>query len=153
VDERPILIAYDGSENAKHAIRVAAALLGGGTAQVVHAWEPLSSASSRLAVYAFMANAGSEELDYERAQAEAKAEEGAALARQSGFDAVGAAIDGLGPIWATLFEYVNEQRPRLVVMGTRGLTGFRGMLAGSVSHGVTAHSHAPVLVIPPENEN
>ena len=113
MDERPILIAYDGSENAKHAIRVAAALLGGGTAQVVHAWEPLSSASSRLAVYAFMANAGSEELDYERAQAEAKAEEGAAPARQS---------------------------------------GFRGMLAGRVSHGVTAHSHAPVLVIPPENE-
>jgi nucleotide-binding universal stress UspA family protein len=98
-----------------------------------------------------MANAGSEEVEYEREQAEAKAEEGAALARQSGFDAVGTAIGGLGPSWATLYEYVNEQRPRLVVMGTRGLTGFRGVLAGSVSHGVTAHSHAPVLVVPPES--
>jgi nucleotide-binding universal stress UspA family protein len=149
-DTRPILIAYDGSDNAKHAIRVAAALFGGGPAQVVHAWEPLSSASSRLAVYAFMANAGNEEVEYEREQAEAKAEEGAELARRAGFDATGIAVGGLGPPWSILYEYVNEEQPRLVVMGTRGLTGLRGVLSGSVSHGVTAHSHVPVLVIPPE---
>jgi hypothetical protein len=46
----PVLIAYDGSDNAKHATRVAAAEICGGSAQVVHPWEPLSSASSRLAV-------------------------------------------------------------------------------------------------------
>jgi nucleotide-binding universal stress UspA family protein len=61
-----ILIAYDGSENARHAIEVAAAEIGVGPATVLHAWEPLSSASSRLAVYAMMAGAGAPELAYER---------------------------------------------------------------------------------------
>lgn len=149
----PILIAYDGSENAKHAIRVAAAEIGGGAAEVVHVWEPLSSASSRLAVYAVAAGAGDEELEYERRQAEARAEEGGDLARQAGFDASAVAIRSDGPIGAALFEYINAQRPRLVVMGTRGLTGLRSALAGSVSQAVASHSHVPVLVVPSDDED
>jgi nucleotide-binding universal stress UspA family protein len=144
----PILIAYDGSESAKHAIRFAAAEIGGGPAEVVHVWEPLSSASSRLAVYAVAAGAGPQELEYERRQAEAKAEEGGDVARQAGFDASAVAIRSDGPIGAALIEYINAQRPRLVVMGTRGLTGLRSALAGSVSHAVSAQSHVPVLVVP-----
>jgi nucleotide-binding universal stress UspA family protein len=115
-----ILVAYDGSANG-HAIEVAAAEIGAGPATVLHAWEPLSSASSRLAVYAMIAGAGGQELAYEREQA--KAEEGAALAREAGFDANAVAIEGDGPVVRTLVEYIDEQRPRLVVMGTRGLTG------------------------------
>jgi nucleotide-binding universal stress UspA family protein len=145
------LIAYDDSESAKHAIRVAAAEIGGGPAEVIHVWEPLSSASSRLAVYAVAAGAGPEELEYERRQAEAKADEGRDLARQAGFDASALAIRSDGPVGAALIEYVNAQRPRLVVMGTRGLTGVRSALAGSVSHAVSAQSHVPVLVVPPED--
>jgi nucleotide-binding universal stress UspA family protein len=111
----------------------------------------LSSASSCLAVYAVAAGAGPEELEYERRQAEAKADEGRDLARQAGFDASALAIRSDGPVGAALIEYVNAQRPRLVVMGTRGLTGVRSALAGSVSHAVSAQSHVPVLVVPPED--
>ena len=145
-----ILIAYDGSENARHAIEVAAAELGVGPATVLHAWEPLSSASSRLAVYAMIAGAGAQELAYEREQAQAKAEEGAALAREVGFDANAVAIEGDGPVAQTLVEYIDEQRPRLVVIGSRGLTGLSGYAAGSVSHGVASHVRVPVLIVPPE---
>jgi nucleotide-binding universal stress UspA family protein len=149
--QRPILIAYDGSEHARHAIEFASAELGGGAAEVVHAWEPLSSASSRLAVYAFVAGAGGEELEYERKQAESKAEEGAELARQAGFEASAVAIQSEGPVSAALIDYINERRPRLVVMGTRGLTGLRSVVAGSVSHSVSAHAHVPVLIVPPQD--
>jgi nucleotide-binding universal stress UspA family protein len=145
-----ILIAYDGSENARHAIEVAAKEIGVGPATVVHAWEPLSSASSRLAVYAVVAGAGAPELAYERDQAEAKAEEGAELARKHGFDANAVAIQGDGPAARALVEYINEQRPRLVVIGTRGLTGVSGYAAGSVSHGVASHVRVPVFIVPPE---
>jgi nucleotide-binding universal stress UspA family protein len=149
-DDTPVLIAYDGSANAKHAILVAATILGGGAARVVHAWEPLSSARGRLAVYSFLAD-GHDELQYGAEQGHAVAEEGAALARKAGFDASATAIRGLGPIWETLCDYVNRERPSVVVMGTRGLSGVRGLLSGSVSHGVAAHSHMPVLIVPPEN--
>jgi nucleotide-binding universal stress UspA family protein len=148
---KPILIAYDGSEHVKHAIKVAAAELGGGPAEVVHAWEPLASASSRLAVYAFIAGAAPLELEYERQQAESKAEEGAELARQVGFEASAVAIECDGPVAAVLIDYINRHRPRLVVMGTRGLTGLRSVVAGSVSRSVCAHAHVPVLIVPPED--
>lgn len=36
----------------------------------------------------------------------------------------------------------------MVVVGSRGLGGFRGALLGSVSSAVSQHSKAPVLVIP-----
>ncbi|HET6504365.1 MAG TPA: universal stress protein [Amycolatopsis sp.] len=36
---------------------------------------------------------------------------------------------------------------RLVVLGSRGLGGFEGMLVGSVPAGVSAHGHCPVVVV------
>ena len=73
------------------------------------------------------------------------------MARQAGFKAKAVAIESDGPIAAALIEYINQQRPRLVVMGTRGLTGMRSLVAGSVSHSVSAHAHVPVLIVPPED--
>ncbi|CAB4911967.1 unannotated protein [freshwater metagenome] len=143
-----VLIAYDGSANADHAIDVAGALLGGGTAEIVHAWEPVSSAAARSAVYAIAYDESGALLERERELAQETADAGVARARAAGFEATGAARSGSGPLWQTVVERAEELHPRLIVMGTRGLTGIRSALAGSVSRHVTSHAEVPVLTVP-----
>jgi len=40
----------------------------------------------------------------------------------------------------------------LLVIGTRGYGGFKGMLLGSVARECIQHSHCPVLILPPEED-
>ncbi len=59
-------------------------------------------------------------------------------------------------------EAVNDSNPAhalleraadadMIVVGTRGLGGFAGLLLGSVSQKVAHHSRVPVVIIPPLN--
>jgi nucleotide-binding universal stress UspA family protein len=145
-----IVIAYDGSENARHAIAVAAGQIGPRHADVVHVWEPLASAGSRLAIYAPMGGATAQELEAEAQRAQVTADEGARLAREAGFDAEPVTLRTDGPIAAGISDYANEHGPSLVVMGTRGLSGAKSLILGSVSHYVAQHLKVPVLIVPPE---
>lgn len=143
-----VLIGYDGSAGADHAIDVAGALLSGGRAEIVHAWEPVSSAAARSAVYAVAYDTSGAMVERERELADAVAARGVARAQAAGFDATGGAHSGAGPLWQTIVARAEEVSPRLIVMGTRGLTGVRSALLGSVSHHVTSHAHVPVLTVP-----
>lgn len=46
-----------------------------------------------------------------------------------------------------IVEYSEDNKVDMIVIGSRGLTGFKKMLLGSVANGVITYSHCPVLVV------
>lgn len=142
----PVLIAYDGSEGARHAIDVAGPLLAGRRALVACVWGmPLEL----RVVYRAAAPLIYDE-DVARSQAAEIAEEGCRRALATGLDAVPTTAHAtIGGTWQTLLALADEQDADLIVLGSRGVGGLRAITLGSVSHGVVQHARRPVLVVPP----
>jgi nucleotide-binding universal stress UspA family protein len=46
-----------------------------------------------------------------------------------------------------IVEYAENNKVDMIVIGSRGMTGFKKMLLGSVATGVVTYSHCPVLVV------
>jgi nucleotide-binding universal stress UspA family protein len=46
-----------------------------------------------------------------------------------------------------ILEYAEDEEIDLIVVGTRGRTGFKKMLLGSVASGVVTYAHCPVIVV------
>jgi nucleotide-binding universal stress UspA family protein len=47
----------------------------------------------------------------------------------------------------TIVDYAEREGIDLIVMGTRGRSGFKKLLLGSTASDVTAYAHCPVLII------
>jgi nucleotide-binding universal stress UspA family protein len=144
-----ILIAYDGSENARYAIGRAGELFAGRPAVVLHVREPVELAAIRRGVIGMSAT-GAEPEAAASAQtlAERVAAEGAKLAREAGLDAEARTAEAVDPVWDTIIRAADEAGASLIVLGSRGLRGLRSLMLGSVSHQVVHNAHQPVLVIP-----
>ncbi len=46
-----------------------------------------------------------------------------------------------------LLSYADSQQVDLIVMGSRGLAGFKKLLLGRVASGISQHSKCPVLIV------
>jgi nucleotide-binding universal stress UspA family protein len=56
-------------------------------------------------------------------------------------------VDGKTSVAATIVEYAESEEVSLIVIGSRGVTGFKKMLVGSVTSDVVKYAHCSVLVI------
>ena len=143
--EPHLLIAYDGSDQAQEAIAFAARTFGGARATLVFAWEPAILGS--LAVGAPVPIPEGE-IEHEEQLAKRVVEDGAEKARALGLVAEAEAIETASAAWQTIVDAAGRHHPDIIVMGTRGLSGVRSLVLGSVSHGVAQHASHPVLIVP-----
>ena len=92
---------------------------------------------------------GYDDSQLERAALEL-AEEGAELARAAGLEATAEIAESTYEgTWHAILTVADARSAALIVMGARGLSTFKSLLLGSVSHGVAQHAHVPVLIVPP----
>jgi len=54
-------------------------------------------------------------------------------------------INSARPVDYVLLEYVEEQKIDLIVVGTRGRTGFKKLLLGSIASSIVTYAHCPVM--------
>ena len=148
-DERPTLFCFDGSDDSLAALRAASRRLRPGRAVVLTVWETVALRVARRAFAGGMTVANEDELDaLEREAARGAAEEGARRAREHGWDAQARLARAETTEWRAIVDVANEIDAGLIVCGTRGLGGLRGLVLGSVSHAVLQHAGRPVLIAP-----
>ena len=134
-----IVIGYDGSEGARDAVHYAARYFHGQRAVVVTAFEDWPPAVHGDAMQVD---------DAARAQTEATAAEGAALARAAGIAAEARTVYAAEKPWQSIIKVADELDAGLIVVGSHGFNGLRPLVLGSVSHQLGHHAHQPVLAVP-----
>ena len=138
-------MAFDGSDDSVKAMNLACALA-------------LKFASKLIVVHVFSspsvgysATSGMPIPDYKTLEDTKKAgakevlSKGMQLASRLGVEARGELIEAPSVVEA-LVEFAANEKADLIVTGTRGMTGFKKLIIGSVSSGLVNHAHCPVLV-------
>ncbi len=144
-EKHVVVVGYDGSQGAEAALDVALeeARTRGATLRVVGAWHapaPLvgttaaPSSSARLGEEMRVALTGA----VDAAVAKLRAQEAGDVEIEA------AVIEGQAVSVLTR----EAAGADLLVVGSRGLGGFRGLLLGSVSHQCAQHAPCPVLIVP-----
>jgi nucleotide-binding universal stress UspA family protein len=144
----PLLLCYEGSEDAKHAIEHAGRVLGGRDALVVTVWQPTLALGSSASAGATDSTFDFVEVDRAAADlGERVARDGVRIAQQAGLHAKPVAVEATGPVWKTIVEIADRHDAAIIAMGSRGLTGLRPMLLGSVASAIVHHADRPTLII------
>jgi nucleotide-binding universal stress UspA family protein len=150
-----IVIGFDGSDPAKHAIETAGRLIPGARATVVtvrDSWVPLERAAfARIALPDSVIVPAARELERELEQsAQATAEQGRALARSAGLDA-DCFGEPAGMPWHGLATVAGRLGADAIVCGARGCGGLARAVLGTTTDALLHHAETPVLVIPSED--
>ena len=145
MDSAPILIGYDGSEEAARAVDVAAALFGARRSVVLAVEPPMTQAETYLVMSSAASGLDVEEVN--NSEALARAGEGADRARRAGLVA-DAQSRLVSPAWEGIVAVADETDAAVIVVGSRDHKGIRERLEASTAHQVAVHAGRPVLIVP-----
>jgi nucleotide-binding universal stress UspA family protein len=150
-----VVIGFDGTPIAEHAVREAAELLAPRTALVVVVWEPgrpfelaeiptpaMGMPASALDIRTAM-RAEQALLDSARQMAQW----GALVAAEAGLDAEGLAVADEISVADTLVRIAGETGAQAIVVGSHRQGRLSELVLGSTSRGVIAKASCPVLVV------
>jgi len=146
-----ILICYDGSPDSRAAVEQAAALFADQPATLLTVWEPFVEMAARsslgLGLVPFVPDP--DQIDEaSRKAAEQTAADGAALASGLGMTVEQKTSAQTGTVARAILAEADAIGATAIVMGSRGLTGVKSLLLGSVSHEVVQHADRAVVVVP-----
>ena len=146
-----LLICFDDSENAGHAIERAGALFPAAHATVAYAWQESIRPGGAALSGQFVLPADIDQTlrEQARSDADAIAERGAGIARAAGLAADAVAVQCTGPAWHELLRLAESHDADVIIAGSRGLGGIKSVLLGSVSSALAHHAHRPLLIVPP----
>jgi nucleotide-binding universal stress UspA family protein len=68
------------------------------------------------------------------------------MAKQSNLKIKTDVVVGVSSVVKEILEYANKNNIDIIVIGSRGLSGIKKMLLGSVASGVVSYANCPVLV-------
>ncbi len=138
---RKVLVGYDGSDNARRALKRAIELVkqSSGELRILVVVDTISFSARSMAQFSSsVTNAMFE-------QAETTLAEALDMAKKAGVKAWGQVESG-GPS-DMILTYAAETKADLIVTGRRGMRGVMRFLMGSVSSSVMSHSECDVLVV------
>jgi nucleotide-binding universal stress UspA family protein len=123
----------------------------GSAATVLTIWEPFTTLLARtpdvLKPLARVDNA--DDIDrHEADAAQESAKEGVELALAAGLDATPLTTSLHGSTADTIIAQADHHDVDAIVVGSRGLTGMRSLLLGSVSLAVVQHADRTVVIVP-----
>jgi nucleotide-binding universal stress UspA family protein len=152
-----VVIGYDGSEAADHAVREAGRLLSGRPALVLVVWKAglgwelveLPSTSIGLPPAPIDVRTAVE-IDQSLAErAQKLAEQGAQLAREAGIEAEGLAVaeDVATPVAETIVSVARDRGAAAIVVGAHGHGRLSEAILGGTSRDVIRRADCPVVVV------
>ncbi|MGI0091824.1 MAG: universal stress protein [Nitrososphaerales archaeon] len=146
---KKVLVAFDGSDNAGRALEAAKSLAKQNTAEliVVHV------VSERPPAVYSPIGMNMPTTDYQayfkqiEDQGNKLVNQAVEIAKAQGIRARGVVIATVSSTVESILDTCKNESADLIVVGTRGLGGFKKLLLGSVSSGVLSHASCSVLVV------
>jgi nucleotide-binding universal stress UspA family protein len=146
---KKILVPVDGSENSSRAVDAAVEIAKRNLSEVIM----LNVVSIPTVLVSTPGGVAAPSVDYGELY-EYGEQEGKKLVQRLVDSAKAKGIKARGEVMRSVTSTVDEivkhaenEKVDLIVIGTRGLGGFKRLLLGSVSSGVVTHAHCAVLVV------